>query len=132
MFSSAGGKMGRCILLIDDEVDIHRITQVGLMMEAGWELLTAQSGKEGIDTAASEHPDAILLDVMMPGQDGMATLKLLQESPQTQAIPVIFMTAKAQSTDRRQLYALGAQGVITKPFDPMTLASQISGFLGWS
>ncbi len=123
--------MGRRILLIDDEVDIHRITQVGLMMEAGWELLTAQSGEEGIDIAASEHPDAILLDVMMPGRDGVATLKLLQESSQTQTIPVIFMTAKAQSADRRQLYALGAQGVITKPFDPMTLASQISGFLGW-
>ncbi len=123
--------MGRRILLIDDEVDIHRITQVGLMMEAGWELLTAQSGEEGIDMAASEQPDAILLDVMMPGRDGVATLKLLQESSQTQTIPVIFMTAKAQSADRRQLYALGAQGVITKPFDPMTLASQISGFLGW-
>jgi CheY-like chemotaxis protein len=81
--------------------------------------------------AASEQPDAILLDVMMPGRDGVATLKLLQESSQTQTIPVIFMTAKAQSADRRQLYALGAQGVITKPFDPMTLASQISGFLGW-
>ncbi|TVQ09086.1 MAG: response regulator [Leptolyngbya sp. DLM2.Bin27] len=123
--------MGRRILLIDDEVDIHRITQVGLMMEAGWELLTAQSGEEGIDMAASEHPDAILLDVMMPERDGVATLKLLQESSQTQTIPVIFMTAKAQAADRRQLYALGAQGVITKPFDPMTLASQISGFLGW-
>ena len=123
--------MGRRILLIDDEVDIHRITQVGLMMEAGWELLTAQSGGEGIDMAASEQPDAILLDVMMPGRDGVATLKLLQESSQTQTIPVIFMTAKAQSADRRQLYKLGAQGVITKPFDPMTLASQISGFLGW-
>ena len=123
--------MGRRILLIDDEVDINRITQVGLMMEAGWELLTAQSGEEGIDMAASEQPDAILLDVMMPGRDGVATLKLLQESSQTQTIPVIFMTAKAQSADRRQLYKLGAQGVITKPFDPMTLASQISGFLGW-
>jgi CheY-like chemotaxis protein len=131
MFNSLGGTMGRRILLIDDEVDIHRITQVGLMMEAGWELLTAQSGEEGIDMAASEQPDAILLDVMMPGRDGVATLKLLQESSQTQTIPVIFMTAKAQSADRRQLYALGAQGVITKPFDPMTLASQISGFLGW-
>jgi DNA-binding response OmpR family regulator len=131
MFNSVGGTMGRRILLIDDEVDIHRITQVGLMMEVGWELLTAQSGEEGIDMAASEQPDAILLDVMMPGCDGVTTLKLLQESSHTQTIPVIFMTAKAQSADRRQLYKLGAQGVITKPFDPMTLASQISGFLGW-
>lgn len=124
--------MGRRILLIDDEVDIHRITQVGLMMEAGWELLTAQSSEEGLEIAVSEQPDAILLDVMMPGRDGMATLKLLQASSRTQTIPVIFMTAKVQAADRRQLYALGAQGVITKPFDPMTLASQMAGFLGWS
>lgn len=119
------------ILLIDDEVDIHRIAQVGLMMEAGWELLTAQSSDKGLEIACSEHPDAILLDVMMPERDGMATLKLLQSTPSTQAIPIIFMTAKAQAADRRQLYALGARGVITKPFDPITLASQISGFLGW-
>lgn len=119
------------ILLIDDEVDIHRIAQVGLMMEAGWELLTAQSSDQGLEIASAEHPDAILLDVMMPERDGMATLKLLQDTPDTQAIPVVFMTAKAQTADRRQLYALGARGVITKPFDPITLASQISGFLGW-
>ena len=119
------------ILLIDDEVDIHRIAQVGLMMEAGWELLTAQSSDEGLAIATSEPLDAILLDVMMPGRDGVATLKVLQESPETQAIPVIFLTAKAQSSDRRRFYALGAQGVITKPFNPMTLASQMSGFLGW-
>ena len=119
------------ILLIDDEVDIHRIAQVGLMMEAGWELLTAQSSDEGLAIATSEPLDAILLDVMMPGRDGVATLKVLQESPETQAIPVIFLTAKAQSSDRRRFYALGAQGVITKPFNPITLASQMSGFLGW-
>jgi CheY-like chemotaxis protein len=120
------------ILLIDDEVDIHRIAQVGLMMEAGWELLMAQSSDEGLAIATSEPLDAILLDVMMPGRDGVATLKVLQESPASQHIPVIFLTAKAQSADRRRFYALGAQGVITKPFDPLTLASQISGFLEWT
>ena len=119
------------ILLIDDEVDIHKIAQVGLMLEAGWELLTAQSSDEGLAIATSEPLDAILLDVMMPGRDGVATLKVLQESPETQSIPVIFLTAKAQSSDRQRFYALGAQGVITKPFNPMTLASQMSGFLGW-
>lgn len=120
------------ILLIDDEVDIHKIAQVGLMMEAGWELLTAQSSDEGLEMIFSEHPDAILLDVMMPERDGVETLRLILESPNSQNIPVVFMTAKAQAVDRRRFYALGAKGVITKPFDPMTLASQISGFLGWS
>ena len=120
------------ILLIDDEVDIHKIVQVGLMMEASWELLTALSSDEGLEIAVSEHPDAVLLDVMMPGRDGVATLKWLQDAPDTHDIPVIFLTAKAQSIDKRRFYALGAKGVITKPFDPMTLASQISGFLGWA
>ncbi|MGD1944031.1 MAG: response regulator [Leptolyngbyaceae cyanobacterium] len=119
------------ILLIDDEVDIHKIVEVGLMMEASWELLTARSSDEGLAIALSERPDAVLLDVMMPGRDGVATLQWLQDSPDTHDIPVIFLTAKAQSVDRQRFYALGAQGVITKPFDPMTLASQISGFLGW-
>jgi len=123
--------MTRRILLIDDEVDIHKIVQAGLMMEAEWELLTAQSSDAGVELACTEHPDAVLLDVMMPDRDGVATLQLLRELPESQTIPVIFLTAKAQSTDRRRFYALGAQGVITKPFDPMTLASQIAGFLAW-
>lgn len=123
--------VSRCILLIDDEPDIHRITQIGLMMEAEWNVLTALSGDEGIDIAVRKHPDAILLDAMMPDRDGIETLKLLQVTPETQDIPVIFLTAKAQAADRRRFYTLGAKGVITKPFDPMTLASQMTGFLGW-
>jgi two-component system alkaline phosphatase synthesis response regulator PhoP len=102
--------MTRRILLIDDEVDIHKIVQAGLMMEAEWELLTAQSSDAGVELACTEHPDAVLLDVMMPDRDGVATLQLLRELPESQTIPVIFLTAKAQSTDRRRFYALGAQG----------------------
>ena len=119
------------ILLIDDETDIHTIAQIGLTLEAGWEMLMASSGNKGIDIAVKEHPDAILLDAMMPEQDGIATLKRLKSIPETQNIPVIFLTAKAQAADRREFYALGAKGVITKPFDPITLASQVAGFLAW-
>lgn len=119
------------ILLIDDEVDIHKIVQAGLMLEAGWELLVAQTSEAGLNILMAEPLDAVLLDVMMPGRDGTATFELIQQSPAVRDIPVIFMTAKAQAADRRRLYALGAKGVITKPFDPLTLASQISGFLGW-
>lgn len=118
------------ILLVDDEASILAVARVGLK-RAGWSVLTAASGKECIAKAETEQPDAIVLDVMMPEMDGLATLKQLQDNPQIKHIPVIFLTAKAQKADRRRFYASGVQGFITKPFDPTTLASQISGFLGW-
>jgi CheY-like chemotaxis protein len=121
----------RRILFIDDEEDIQLLARLCLELEANWELLTAASGKEGISVAEVEQPDAILLDVMMPEMDGLSTLEKLQANPQVKHIPVIFLTAKAQAADRRRFYAAGVQGVITKPFDPITLASQIAGFLGW-
>jgi CheY-like chemotaxis protein len=119
------------ILFIDDEEDIQALARLSLQLEAGWDLLTASSGQEGISIAEIERPDAILLDVMMPDMDGLATLKKLQTNPKVNQIPVIFLTAKAQAADRRRFYAAGVQGVITKPFDTLTLASQIAGFLGW-
>lgn len=119
------------ILLIDDEPDIHTIVELGLMMESAWTMLAALSGDEGVKMAMNEHPDAILLDAMMPDRDGLATLELLHATSETKDIPVIFLTAKAQASSRKEFYAAGAKGVITKPFDPTTLASQISSFLAW-
>ena len=118
------------ILLVDDEASILAVARVGLK-RAGWSVLTAASGKECIDKAETEQPDAIVLDVMMPEMDGLATLKQLQDNSQVKHIPVIFLTAKVQKADRRRFYASGIKGYITKPFDPTTLASQISGFLSW-
>lgn len=118
--------------MIDDEVDIQTIARIGLTMIGGWQVLTATSGKEGIQQAKIHQPDAILLDVMMPDMDGVATLSELKADAATQSIPVIFLTAKSKATDRTKFYAMGANGVINKPFDPTTLASQISGFLNWS
>ena len=118
------------ILLVDDEPAIIAVARVGLK-RAGWTVLTAASGRECIVLAESEQPDTIVLDVMMPEMDGLATLKQLQDNHQVKDIPVIFLTAKAQKADRRRFYASGIKGLITKPFDPTTLASQISGFLGW-
>lgn len=119
------------ILLVDDEADIQTVARLGLTLGTDWEVLTAASGQAGIETAIAYQPDAILLDVMMPDMDGLATIAALKAEAKTQAIPVIFLTAKAQSADRRRLYEVGAQGVITKPFDPTLLASQVSGFLSW-
>ncbi len=119
------------ILLIDDQPDIQTVARLSLKVVGGWQVFTASSGKEGIQQAKVHQPDAILLDVMMPEMDGLATLAVLRADPVTQSIPVIFLTAKARAIDRKKLYELGAQGVINKPFNPTTLASQIAGFLSW-
>ena len=119
------------ILFIDDEDDIKTLAQFCLESEAGWLMISASDGKEGIAIAETEQPDAILLDAMMPDLDGLQTIAKLQDNPKTKNIPTIFITAKAQASDRRRFYHAGAKGVINKPFDSLTLASQISGFLGW-
>lgn len=120
------------ILIIDDEQAIQAVASLSLKMEADWQVITANSGTEGIAIAAQEQPDAILLDVMMPILDGIETFKQLQQGPVTRNIPVILLTAKAQAAEQQQFQSLGVAGVITKPFNSLTLASQIAQVLGWS
>jgi CheY-like chemotaxis protein len=119
------------ILIIDDEETIQTVVQFGIKMTAGWEVLTAGSGSLGIQTAQTEKPDAILLDVMMPEMDGIATFKALQSHADTEHIPVILLTAKAQTAEKRQFSELGVSGVITKPFNSLDLPEQISKILHW-
>jgi two-component system alkaline phosphatase synthesis response regulator PhoP len=119
------------ILLIDDEDDIREIAQLSLEMMGGWQVVLANSGREGIEKAQTDEPDVILLDVMMPGLDGLATFQRLQADPVTQRIPVILLTAKVQSPDQRTFDQLGVSGLITKPFEPLTLAEQVAKILGW-
>ncbi len=119
------------ILLIDDEETIQEVVQVGMEIEAGWQVAIASSGQEGITLAQNQQPDAILLDVMMPDMDGIATLSQLKANVKTRTIPVIFLTAKTQAAEKDQLHNLGVVDVITKPFNSMTLASQIAKILGW-
>jgi CheY-like chemotaxis protein len=119
------------ILLIDDEQDIRMIGRMSLEKVGGWDVIEAPSGAEGIELAAKEQPDAILLDSMMPGLDGAATLERLKAADETREIPVFFLTAKLQPADRARYLELGAEGVIAKPFDPMGLANDIASALGW-
>ena len=123
--------MSKRVLLVDDEDDIREVAGMSLETVAGWTILAARSGREGLKIAAEQKPDAILLDVMMPDMDGPSTFRNLQESEETKSIPVIFLTAKAQTREQRGFRELGAQGVISKPFDPLTLADQVSEILGW-
>jgi CheY-like chemotaxis protein len=117
------------ILIIDDEADIRRVARLSLVKIGGMEVLDAASGAEGARTAAAETPDAILLDVMMPGLDGPATLDALRADPRTAGIPVVFLTAKAMPEEVKRLLAMGVRGVLNKPFDPMTLPSQLRAAL---
>ncbi len=119
------------ILVIDDAEDIREVAQVSLEVVGGWEVLTASSGREGVAKALAEQPDAILLDVMMPDQDGPTTFQQLQANRATQHIPVILLTAKALASDRRMFADLGVVSVIPKPFEPMFLAAMVAQALGW-
>ena len=123
--------MTKCILVIDDDEDIQDVALVALEVVGGWEVITASSGSEGILLAAAEKPDTILLDVMMPDSDGIATLEQLKANPITQPIPVIFLTAKVQSGDRDRFAQLDIVDVIAKPFKTMLLAQQVATILGW-
>ncbi|MBK1987739.1 response regulator [Sphaerospermopsis aphanizomenoides BCCUSP55] len=120
------------ILVVDNEQTIQEVVKVCLETVAGWEVLTASSGKEGIIQAENDQPDAILLDVMMPDMDGLAAFEKLQANPATKQIPVILLTAKIQATDRRRYAQLGMKSAIAKPFDPIALAGQVASALGWS
>ncbi len=117
------------ILMIDDEADIRLIARVSLSRIGGMEVIEADNGAEGVQRAAQEKPDAILLDVMMPLMDGAATLSALRANAATAAIPVIFLTAKVLRSEIERLQALGVAGVLTKPFDPLTLPDQLRRIL---
>jgi CheY-like chemotaxis protein len=123
----------RRILIIDDEDDIREVAALSLEAIAGWEVLTANSGAAGIRAATTSHPqpDAILMDVMMPGMDGPSTFRMMQQDPAVSHIPVLLLTAKVQGVDQRRFAGLGVAAVLFKPFDPLSLATQISQALGW-
>ena len=120
------------VLIVDDESDIREVAGASLEAVGGYEVTTAPSGREGIEKAVAEQPDAILLDVMMPEMDGPTTLGKLQGDLATREIPVILLTAKVQAADRARFDELGVAAVLSKPFDPMTLSRQVAEVLGWS
>jgi CheY-like chemotaxis protein len=120
------------ILIIDDEDDIREVAALSLETVAGWEVVTASSGAQGLERAIKEQPDAILLDVMMPEMDGPTTFRALRKNPATACIPVLLLTAKVQASDQRRFADFGVDAILFKPFDPLTLATQIASVLGWN
>jgi DNA-binding response OmpR family regulator len=120
----------RTILVIDDSPLIRTLVQVALGGDCGWAVKASASGADGIELAARERPDAILLDVEMPDLNGPATLSGLRAQQSTSEVPVLFLTAHSP-LDHPELTELGAAGVIAKPFELDALATQIAGALGW-
>ena len=112
-------------LCVDDDPDVLAVTQACLEIEGEWNVITASCGKEALEIAEEVEPSAILLDFMMPEMDGLATLKALRKISALDKVPIIFMTARVWQAEVSEYLALGANGVISKPYDPMTLSAQI-------
>ncbi|PCD00686.1 response regulator [Halopseudomonas pelagia] len=113
------------IMHIEDDLSIQEVARVALEIVGGFTMISCSSGSEGLEQVERFAPQLILLDVMMPGMDGPETLAQLRRLPTVKDTPVVFMTAKVQEQEIQEYYRLGAAGVIIKPFDPMTLSSQI-------
>lgn len=113
------------ITYVEDEPDIREIARIALETLGGFTLDICSSGADAVARAPNFDPDLILLDVMMPGMDGIETFRKLRDEPSLRRTPIVFMTAKAQPEEIEQYMALGAVGIIAKPFDPLTLPDNV-------
>lgn len=119
------------VLIVDDDSSIRRIAELSLAKVGKMKVAIAESGKQALElldkmVAENSLPDTVLMDVMMPGMDGIATFSEIKRRAETAMISVIFMTAKVQKQEVESYHRIGATGVIIKPFDPMTLAAEVS------
>ena len=114
----------RRILFVEDDPDIQVVATMALESIGGFSVLACSSGLEALSRFGEFVPDLVLLDVMMPGMDGPATLAALRQQP-AGGVPVVFMTARVQAHEMARYRELGAVDVIPKPFDPMTLAATV-------
>ncbi len=117
------------VLVIDDDAAIRRLVAAFLSGRGGMTVLQAQSGVEGVSLAERDQPDVILLDAVMPELDGPSTLAELRKRPATASIPVIFLTATTRADERARLSGPGVRGIVTKPFNPSTLAADVLSLL---
>lgn len=117
------------LLLVDDEPDIRLIGEIALGEVGGHEVRCAASGGHALELARASRPDLILLDVMMPGLDGPATLLQLRADPAIASVPVVFLTARLDPTTAAMLVRLGAVACIAKPFDPFELVGRVNDVL---
>ena len=120
------------VLVVDDDENIRELTQLALEKVSGWNIVTADGGFAAIEMCRTHHPDAVLLDMMMPDMDGLTTFDHLQVDEGTRGIPVILFTAKVQLGERQAWEGRAIRGAIAKPYDPMTLADEVAAMLSWA
>lgn len=113
------------ILLVEDDTDIQAVALLALEAVGGFTVGVCSSGPEALDKVGGFAPDLILLDVMMPGMDGLTTFQALRALPASADIPVVFMTARVQANELAHYKEIGARDVISKPFDPMTMPAAL-------
>ena len=116
------------VLVVDDDPVIQKLLQVNFEME-GYDVEVAGDGQEGLDRARAARPDVVLLDVMMPKLNGLEVATALKADPATRSIPIIMLSAKAQSADVQAGVEAGVDDYITKPFDPLDLLERVAGLL---
>ena len=117
------------ILIADDEIYMVRLLEM-TFKKGGYEVVSCRDGKEALATAVSAQPRLIVLDIMMPGLDGLGALRQLKENPATQAIPVIVLSAKGQALTKVEAEQAGAALFLPKPFSPNQLLSEAQKILG--
>lgn len=122
------GQALKNVLYVEDDETIAQIVVMTLEELGGFHVHYCDCGQKALDSVVDEAPQLILMDVMMPGMSGVETLENLARMPQARHIPVVFMTAKAQTHEQETYRQLGVVGVIVKPFDPLTLASQVEQY----
>lgn len=125
------GMTTKLVLLVDDEAHVREVVEACLKDLGGWNVQSVASVDEGLDKLAFLQPDAIILDISMPGMDGFMFLRQLRANPLTQSIPVVFLTARARWFTLQQLRPFGVVGAIAKPFNPVSLTKDIGIALGW-
>jgi CheY-like chemotaxis protein len=123
---------GRRLIVADDDDDIRMLVAMSLTRLGGHEIRTCSTGLAAIELAAEWLPDAVVMDVRMPVMDGPTAAGRLAAHPTTATIPVILMTASVRQEEQQALSALKVAGILSKPFDPMTLSDEITAMLGWS
>jgi len=120
--------MKKTILIVEDEKDIVKMLEYNLQKE-GFKTLSARDGEDALDAANRDHPDLVILDLMLPGMDGLEVCKALKQGAKTAMIPIIMLTAKVQESDKVIGLELGADDYMTKPFSPRELVARIKAVL---